>query len=58
MDTVDAIELASADSRTRDALVEELHGHGPMLLAAARVITLDTAEAEDLVQTTFERASR
>ena len=58
MDTVDAIELASADSRTRDALVEELHGHGPMLLAAARVITLDTAEAEDLVQTTFEIALR
>ena len=58
MDTVEAIELAPAGSRTRDALVEELHGHGPMLLAAARVITLDTAEAEDLVQTTFEIALR
>lgn len=58
MDTVDAIEVVPAGSRTRDALVAELDGHGPMLLAAARVITLDTAEAEDLVQTTFEIALR
>lgn len=58
MDTVDAIELAPAGSRTRDALVAELDGHGPILLAAARLITLDTAEAEDLVQTTFEIALR
>lgn len=58
MDTVEAIELAPAGSRTRDALVVELNGHGPMLLAAARVITLDSAEAEDLVQTTFEIALR
>lgn len=35
-----------------------LHEHGPMLLAAARFITLDHAEAEDLVQTTFEIAIR
>jgi DNA-directed RNA polymerase specialized sigma24 family protein len=58
MDTVEAIELAPPGSRTREALVAELDGHGPMLLAAARVITLDTAEAEDLVQTTFEIALR
>ena len=58
MDTVDAIARATAGSPTRDALVAELDGHGPMLLAAARVITLDTAEAEDLVQTTFEIALR
>jgi RNA polymerase sigma factor (sigma-70 family) len=58
MDTVEAIELAPDGARTREALVAELDGHGPMLLAAARVITLDTAEAEDLVQTTFEIALR
>jgi len=38
--------------------VATLHGHGPLLLAAARAITRDEAEAEDLVQTTFERALR
>ena len=36
--------------------VATLHDHGPLLLAAARAITRDEAEAEDLVQTTFERA--
>jgi RNA polymerase sigma-70 factor, ECF subfamily len=38
--------------------VATLHDHGPMLLAAARAIARDEAEAEDLVQTTFERALR
>jgi RNA polymerase sigma-70 factor (ECF subfamily) len=38
--------------------VASLHQHGPMLLAAARAITRDEAEAQDLVQTTFERALR
>lgn len=38
--------------------VATLHVHGPLLLAAARAITRDQAEAEDLVQTTFERALR
>jgi len=38
--------------------VATLHDHGPLLLAAARAITRDEAEAEDLVQTTFERALR
>lgn len=32
--------------------------HGPILLAAARAITLDEAEAQDLMQTTFEIAFR
>jgi RNA polymerase sigma factor (sigma-70 family) len=35
-----------------------LQDHGPMLLAAARAIARNEAEAEDLVQTTFERALR
>ena len=38
--------------------VAGLHDHGPLLLAAARAIARDEAEAEDLVQTTFERALR
>jgi len=38
--------------------VATLHVHGPLLLAAARAMTRDEAEAEDLVQTTFERALR
>ncbi len=38
--------------------VATLHEHGPLLLAAARAITQDEAEAEDLVQLTFERALR
>ena len=54
----EVIELVPTDSRTRDTLIEELYGHGPMLLAAARIITLDRDEAEDLVQTTFEIAIR
>ena len=58
MDTAEVIELRRADPATRDALVAELYGHGPVLLAAARVITLDHDEAEDLVQTTFEIALR
>ena len=38
--------------------VEAIHEHGPVLLAAARLITLDDAEAQDLVQATFEIALR
>jgi len=38
--------------------VAGLHDHGPLLLAAARAIARNEAEAEDLVQTTFERALR
>jgi RNA polymerase sigma-70 factor (ECF subfamily) len=40
------------------AWIATLHVHGPLLLAAARAIARDEAEAEDLVQTTFERALR
>jgi RNA polymerase sigma-70 factor (ECF subfamily) len=58
MDTALVTDLALADSRARDSLVDELYEHGPMLLAAARVITLDNDEAQDLVQTTFEIALR
>jgi RNA polymerase sigma factor (sigma-70 family) len=58
MDAVEVTELVPADPRARDTLVAELYEHGPMLLAAARVITLDLDEAEDLVQTTFEIALR
>ncbi len=43
---------------SRERLLAELHEHGPVLLAAARLITLHQAEAEDLVQTTFEIALR
>jgi RNA polymerase sigma-70 factor, ECF subfamily len=35
-----------------------LHEFGPLLLATARSIAHDEAEAEDLVQSTFERALR
>ena len=58
MDTARVIELAGQEAHTRDALVDELYAHGPVLLAAARVITLDDDEAQDLVQTTFEIALR
>jgi RNA polymerase sigma factor (sigma-70 family) len=40
------------------ALGEALQREAPILLAAARAITLDDREAEDLVQTTFELALR
>lgn len=58
MDTAQVTDLAQAEARDRDVLVATLDTHGPMLLAAARVITLDTDEAQDLVQTTFEIAIR
>ncbi len=58
MDTAQVTKLAPADAHDRDALVATMDEHGPMLLAAARVITLDTEEAQDLVQTTFEIAIR
>jgi RNA polymerase sigma factor (sigma-70 family) len=46
------------DAGPREIAFEALQEHGPMLLAAARVITLDDDEAQDLVQTTFEIALR
>jgi RNA polymerase sigma-70 factor (ECF subfamily) len=36
----------------------ELYAHGPVLLAAARAMTVNDADAQDLVQATFETAIR
>jgi RNA polymerase sigma-70 factor (ECF subfamily) len=47
-----------ADADVRPAQLRDLLVHGPTLLAAARLITLDDAEAQDLVQTTYEIAIR
>jgi len=58
MDTVQVTEGSPATARTRDEIVDELAAHGPVLLATARLITLDLDEAQDLVQTTFEIAIR
>ena len=58
MGAAKATELARGEAHAHDALVDELYVHGPVLLAAARVITLDDDEAQDLVQTTFEIALR
>lgn len=52
------LERVSLVGDSREVLLSTLHEHGPMLLAAARVITLDDDEAEDLVQVTFEIAIR
>lgn len=46
------VGLSEADLETA------FRDHGPVLLAAARAITLDEAEAQDLMQTTFEIALR
>jgi len=58
MQTGKVIELSAAKPRSRELAIEALNEHGPTLLAAARVITLDDDEAKDLVQTTFEIALR
>ena len=42
--------------RPRQAAIDALHEHGPVLLATARIITRDEDEAKDLVQMTFEIA--
>lgn len=52
------IELAAEDLERSETAMDLLDEHGPMLLAAARLITLDDEEAQDLVQTTFEIALR
>lgn len=52
------LDVAAVKPQPREAAVETLHEHGPMLLAAARLITLDNDEAKDLVQATFEIALR
>lgn len=51
-------ELAAPETTAREVAIEALHAHGPVLLATARLITLDPDEANDLVQTTFELAIR
>ena len=58
MDTAQVKELAPDRPRARDTMIDELYEHGPMLLAAARVITLDHDEARRPVQATFEIALR
>lgn len=49
---------ARAPAHADAELGEQLLAHAPVLLAAARSMTLDDAEAHDLVQTTFEIALR
>lgn len=60
--TLDGDQLGGAagpEARAADPdWVATLHEHGPLLLAAARAIAGDEAEAEDLVQVSFERALR
>lgn len=45
-------------NEARRALAAALYVHGPVLLAAARTMTTDEAEAQDLVRATFEIALR
>ena len=51
-----AVALAERDSGQE--IGDILARHGPLLLAAARLITLNEAEAQDVVQVTFEIALR
>lgn len=44
------------ESVSVEVSVDALVAHGPVLLAAVRVITLDDDEAADIVQATFEIA--
>jgi RNA polymerase sigma factor (sigma-70 family) len=53
-----AVEVTSLKAHGRAELAERLHDHGPLLLASARLMTLDDHEAQDLVQATFEIALR
>jgi RNA polymerase sigma-70 factor (ECF subfamily) len=50
--------VTPADAAELEAYGKALQREAPVLLAAARAITLDAAEAEDLVQATFELALR
>lgn len=58
MDSVQVTEGSPAATWARDDVVAELAVHGPVLLATARLITMDPDEAQDVVQTTFEIAIR
>jgi hypothetical protein len=51
-------DRAAVTQPSRQAVIDALHEHGPVLLATARIITRDEDEAKDLVQMTFEIALR
>jgi RNA polymerase sigma-70 factor (ECF subfamily) len=50
--------VTGVEEATEIGLADMLTEHGPVLLAAARLITLNEAEADDVVQATFEIALR
>ena len=50
--------LAVADRDSDWEIGDMLAEHGPVLLAAARLITMNESEAQDVVQVTFEIALR
>ena len=50
--------FATAEAPTDTGLADALAEHGPALVAAARLITMNDAEAQDVVQATFEIALR
>jgi RNA polymerase sigma factor (sigma-70 family) len=52
------VSVSLAHEEAWPEIGEMLAEHGPVLLAAARLITLNDAEAEDVVQVTFEIALR
>jgi RNA polymerase sigma-70 factor (ECF subfamily) len=52
------VTFATAGEITETGIGDALAEHGPVLLAAARLITLNEAEAQDVVQATFEIAIR
>lgn len=52
------VEVTADRSMAERLSVEAIQEHGAMLLATARLLTLNEAEAQDLVQTTFEIALR
>jgi hypothetical protein len=58
LETWVTVERTRVDTPARQSAVAALQEHGAVLLAAARVITLDEDEAQDLVQATFEIALR
>lgn len=58
METGGVTDIPAVNARSRADAVDAIQEHGPVLLAAARLITLDDDEAKDLVQTTFEIALR
>jgi RNA polymerase sigma-70 factor (ECF subfamily) len=54
----EVVSVALAERDLELEIGDRLAGHGAVLLAAARLITLNEAEAEDVVQVTFEIALR